>query len=318
MGDSPPRSPTTRAHVGISSCLLGNPVRYDGGHKRDAYLCETLSALFEWVPACPETAIGLGTPRPPIHLRRLGDQVRVVGVHDDERDVTDALAAEAARMALAEPALAGFVLKQDSPSCGLYRVPVYDRHGAHPVREGQGGFANELAKCQPLLPLIDEAQMHDAELRQRFIWCVLSYHRWLLIAGPSMQPRDLVDFHTRHKYLLMAHDQQRYRRLGAWVAQAGAADDFLSLSAGYIEEFMAGLGSPATAGNHVNVMQHIAGYFSECIGASHRVELTEAIDAYRLGEIPLAIPMALLRDHQRRHPQPHLENQHYLDQAAFI
>ncbi|OBS10831.1 YbgA family protein [Acidihalobacter prosperus] len=308
----------TRPRVGISSCLLGHAVRHDGGHKRDPYLCEVLASVFEWVPLCPETAIGLGTPRPPIHLRRFGERIRVVAVDDPALDVTDELAAEAARSLKTEAPLAGYVLKQASPSCGLHDVRVHDRAGAKPIREGRGGFAAALSRLAPLLPLAEETQLHDPRLRQHFIWRTLAYHRWLQLADAGMQPRDLVDFHTRHKYLLMAHAQNAYRHLGRLVSQAGSTDSFDDLSENYIEYFMSAMKTPASPGEHANALQHMAGYFSDRIDAADRAELTETIEACRHGQLPLAVAVALLRHHLRRHPQAHLERQLYLDPIALV
>ncbi|AOV16979.1 hypothetical protein BJI67_07790 [Acidihalobacter aeolianus] len=309
---------SARPRIGISSCLLGRPVRHDGGHKRDAYLCEVLGSVFEWVPGCPETAIGLGIPRKPIHLRRFGERIRVVEVDDPAHDVTDALADEAARSLQTVVPLAGYVLKQGSPSCGLHGVRVHDREGTHPAREGRGGFAAELARLAPLLPLAEETQLHDPRQRQHFIWRALAYHRWQQLAEDGMRPRDLVDFHTRHKYLLMAHDQEAYRRLGPLVSQAGNSGSFKELSNNYIALFMSTMRNVASPGQHANALQHMAGYFSDSIEAHDRTELGEAIEAYRLAQLPLAMPVALLRHHLRRHPQTHLEQQLYLDPTAFI
>jgi uncharacterized protein YbgA (DUF1722 family)/uncharacterized protein YbbK (DUF523 family) len=299
-----------RVPVGISSCLLGEPVRFDGNHKRNSYICDVLGQWFEWVPQCPETAIGLGVPREPIHLRRIDERIRIVGVRTPELDVTDALAEHAGRFAETHAELDGYILKKDSPSCGLERVRVYDADGVNATRGGVGGFAAELRRRFPQLPMEEEGRLGDPRLRENFVQRVFVHHRWRRLLREGLAPGALVDFHAAHKLLLMAHDPGAYRRLGRMVARAGASETSVDE---YFPALMNALSTPATCGRHANVLQHIAGYFREVLDAADRAELAELIEAYRIGLVPLVVPITLLNHHLRRHPQPYVQRQVYLD-----
>lgn len=303
---------SARARVGISSCLLGEAVRFDGNHKRNAYLCDVLGRWFEWVPHCPETAVGLGVPREPIHLRRMDGRVRVVGVRSAGLDVTEALAEQGARFARTQPDLDGYVLKKDSPSCGMERVRVYDADGANAVREGVGGFAAALRRAFPHLPMEEEGRLGDPRLRENFVQRVFAHHRWRQLCGRGLRPSALVDFHADHKLLLMAHEPAAYARLGRLVARAGA-EPLEPLAANYFADLMSALSTPASPGRHVNVLQHIAGYFRRDLDAADRAELAELIEDFGAGLVPLVVPITLLNHHLRRHPKPYIRRQVYLE-----
>ena len=298
--------------VGISSCLLGEEVRFDKGHKRDSYVMGTLSAYFEFVPVCPEMGIGMGTPREPIRL--VGNPARpsAVGVRSKDLDVTDALEGFAAQTVqrLQAAGISGYILKRGSPSCGMERVKVYSPKGM-PSHSSSGIYARVLMEGMPLLPVEEEGRLGDPVLRENFIQRVFVYHRWQRTAMSGMTPGKLVDFHTRHKLILMAHSQAAYRRLGQLVARAGseAMDD---LAASYISESMATLKRRATRKSHANVLMHLMGFLKRSIDREDKAELAETIDAYRVGQVPLVVPMTLLNHHFRRHPDPYVEGQHYL------
>ena len=298
--------------VGISSCLLGEPVRFDGNHKRDAYLCDVLGRWFEWVPYCPETAIGLGVPREPIQLRRIGGRIRIVGTRNPDLDVTDALSGQAGRFARQHTELDGYIFKKDSPSCGLERVRVYDAAGANATREGSGGFAAALRSRFPYLPMEEEGRLGDPRLRENFVQRVFVHHRWRRLRQAGLTPAVLIDFHAAHKLLLMAHDPQAYRQLGRTVARAGT-EPLEILAAEYFPALMHALSTPASTGRHVNVLQHIAGYFRGDLDADSRAELAELIEAYRAGLVPLVVPITLINHHLRRHPRPYVQRQVYLE-----
>lgn len=306
------RGETARVAVGISSCLLGEPVRFDGNHKRNAYICDVLGQWFDWVPQCPETAIGLGVPREPIHLRRIGDRIRIVGVRNPGLDVTDSLAEHATQFAARQTELDGYIFKKDSPSCGLARVRVHDAEGANATRDGQGGFAAQLRRLFPQLPMEEEGRLGDPRLRENFVQRVFVHHRWRALLRAGATPAALVDFHASHKLLLMAHDPQAYRRLGRMIARAGKEPPE-ALAGEYFPALMSALSTPASSGRHANVLQHIAGYFREVLDAPDRGELAELIEAYRLGLVPLVVPITLLNHHLRRHPQPYVQRQVYLE-----
>ena len=301
---------TAPIRVGISSCLLGQEVRFDGGHKRDAYIMGTLSQFFEFVPVCPEEAVGLGIPRQPIRLVRSGKGVRVVGVKDPRLDPTDALAEFGRQTAGRLDDVSGYILKNNSPSCGMERVKIYSEKGM-PERKGVGIYAAALMEALPLLPVEEEGRLGDPVLRENFIERVFVYHRWqqLVAAGPS--PAGLVEFHADHKYLIMAHGQAAYRELGRMVADAGKTD-LSRLADHYVATLMRTLRKPSGPRQHVNVLHHLMGYLKRYLDAEDRAELVDMIQQYRNGLVPLIVPITLLRHHFRRHPVPYVERQHYL------
>jgi uncharacterized protein YbgA (DUF1722 family)/uncharacterized protein YbbK (DUF523 family) len=301
----------TPIRVGISSCLLGEEVRFDGQHKRDAYINGTLSQFFEFVPVCPEMAIGLGVPREPIRLvADKGEPVRVVGVRDPDKDVTDDLHAYGRQMAAELPDLHGYILKKGSPSCGMERVKVYKPDG-HPLTTAAGAYAETFMGERPDLPVEEEGRLGDPVLRENFIERVFVHARWHRDVAGAPSPKALVDFHSAHKLLIMAHNQQAYRRLGQLVARAGDGDLATTVST-YFTELMAALRKPATAKGHANVLYHLMGYLKDHLDSADKEELTELIEAYRTGFVPLIVPITLLNHHFRRHPHPYVERQVYL------
>jgi len=296
--------------VGISSCLLGQEVRFDGGHKRDSYVTGTLSDYFEFVPFCPEAAVGLGIPRQPIRLVRRGEEIRAVGVRTPDLDPTDDLAAFASRTASQLGYISGYILKNASPSCGMERVKVYNDKGM-PERIGVGIYAGVLMKTLPLLPVEEEGRLGDAVLRENFIERVFVYHRWQQMMRDGLTPNELVEFHSDHKYLILAHNQETYRQLGRMVADAGKAD-LDQLASDYASILMTTLKRPATPRQHVNVLQHLLGYLKEHLDKIDREEMTETIEQYRRGLLPLIVPITLIRHHFRRYPDPYVMRQYYL------
>ena len=300
----------SRLRLGVSACLLGQPVRYDGGHKRDGFVADLLGAHFDLLPLCPEVAIGLGVPRRPIRLVATTSGVRVRGVHDPALDVTDALDREAAQIVSAAPDLCGYVLKKNSPSCGMQRVKTYSE-GGMPNGRASGAYAAGLMARAPLLPVEEEGRLGDPTLRENFIERVFAYARWQALTASEVTGAALVDFHSRHKYQLLAHNQAAYRRLGPLVARAGRRPAPQLLQQ-YGREFIGALARPASVGNHVNVLQHLAGYLKDALDPGDKTELQAAIDAYRTGRGPLLVPITLLRHHLRRNPQPWAARQTYL------
>jgi uncharacterized protein YbgA (DUF1722 family)/uncharacterized protein YbbK (DUF523 family) len=304
MSDRPVR-------VGISSCLLGERVRFDGGHKRNVFLTDTLGRLVEWVPVCPEVECGLGTPRESMRLVQT-DRLRLVTVKTGV-DLTSRLVDYADRRVeeLATADLSGYVLKKDSPSCGLERVKVYGAQGM-PAKAGRGLFAARLAKRLPDLPLEEEGRLSDPRLRDNFLERVFAYWRLRGLFAPAWTIGDLVRFHTGHKLILLAHSPEGYRRLGRLVAQARRLPR-VDLARQYSREFMESLRSLATVRRHVNVLQHMAGYFKTTLDGETRAELSNVIQEYRQRLVPLAVPVTLLRHHIRAQRVPYLAGQLYLD-----
>jgi uncharacterized protein YbgA (DUF1722 family)/uncharacterized protein YbbK (DUF523 family) len=302
---------TSPIQVGISSCLLGQEVRFDGGHKRDRYLTDTLGAFFEWVPVCPEVEMGLGTPRET--LRLIGDASAHRLVFGKTRsDQTDGMQAwSRVRLGqLARVDLCGYILKSDSPSCGMERVRVYGESGV-PSKTGVGIFARALLDRFPLLPVEEEGRLHDLPLRENFVERVFAYRRWRDLTASGLTRGKLVAFHAAHKLLLMAHSPKHYTELGRLVAGAkGHAPH--ALEAEYGASFMAALKVKATAKKHVNVLQHILGYLKQTLDAHDKAELLGVIGDYHRELVPLVVPLTLLKHHLVRAGVEYILGQVYL------
>ena len=301
---------SARIRIGISSCLLGQEVRFDGGHKHNGYITESLGQFFEFVPFCPEVAIGLGIPRPPIRLVRHGQAIEARGVKDPALDVTDKLTAYAGKVAAKLDAVSGYILKKNSPSCGMERVKVYTAKGM-PVTTSAGIYAGALMEQLPELPFEEEGRLMDPVLRENFVERVFVYHRWQQLVHGRLTARGLVEFHTRHKFIVLAHDEKSYRALGRLVAGAGRSG-VAELGRDYIRQLMAALRKPATRTRHANVLQHITGFFKKQLGADDKRELQGLIDNYRRGQVPLVVPITMIRHYLRRFPDDYLAGQYYL------
>ena len=289
--------------LGISACLLGEPVRYDGGHKRDPFLVNELGRYVEWVPVCPEVEMGLPTPR---------ESMRLVGDPDDPHliapksgtDYTERMVAWARRRTegLAGEGLHGFVFKKDSPSSGLFRVRVYDEQGM-PQRVGIGMFPREFTRRFPLLPVEEEGRLHDAYLRENLIERVFAYRRWTTMLKEDSTPGGLVEFHTAHKMTLMAHSPAHYRQMGRLVAQAGTLP-WDELTSRYATLLMEGLRAIATTGRHFNVLQHLMGFLKHDLDPADKAELLGLMEDSRKELVPLIVPVTLLKHHLIRNPVP--------------
>jgi uncharacterized protein YbgA (DUF1722 family)/uncharacterized protein YbbK (DUF523 family) len=311
-GTSAGEKSTNPIRIGISMCLLGEKVRFDGGHKRDAFLVDTFGRHVEWLPVCPEVDIGLGTPREPIRLVRKGMDIRLVGVKS-ETDHTDAMRAYAARKAeaLASADLCGYILKKDSPSCGMERVKVYDPN-LSPARTGRGLFADALLQRLPHLPVEEEGRLSDPRIRDNFVERVFAYRRLRDLFSGSWTTGALVRFHTAHKLVLLAHSPKAYAELGRLVAGASSLRRH-DVRERYELEFMDALRVIATPKRHVNVLHHMLGYFKDTLDAGSRGELAAAIEDYGRGLVPLIVPITLVRHHVRVLKVGYLAGQVYLE-----
>lgn len=298
--------------IGISSCLLGQKVRFDGGHKRDDFLTGTFANYVEFVPVCPEIEAGFGTPREPMRLVRVDAAVKLITVKTGI-DLTSRLATFSRQRAkqLESEDLCGYVLKKDSPSCGMERVKVYD-HNMVPSKTGRGLFAEALLARFPFLPVEEEGRLVDPQIRDNFVERVFAYRRLRDLFEGRWTVGSLVAFHTAHKLTLMAHSIAAYQELGRLVASAKATPRE-RLRARYTAAFMTALALIATPRRHTNVLQHMAGYFKKLLDAPSRAELASAIDDYRRGLVPLIVPITLLRHHVRQHAMTYLAEQVYLD-----
>lgn len=300
-----------KIQIGVSSCLLGEEVRFNGGHKRSRYVTDVLADYFDYVPLCPELAIGLGVPRPPIRLVGTLDSPRAISPKDPSIDATEALDEYGREIGRTHTFISGFILKSKSPSCGMERVKVYDKNSV-PSPNGRGLFAAALMETQPLLPCEEEGRLNDPGLRGSFLERVFAFHRWQCLVAEGLTPGALVEFHTEYKFLLLAHDQEAMRHLGRLVAQAGSGG-LEQIGQDYISGMMKALSKPAKRKAQVNVLQHMAGFVSDKLDAGDHAELDEAIHAYRTDELPILAPLTLLRHHLRRLPHDYLAKQKYLE-----
>jgi uncharacterized protein YbgA (DUF1722 family)/uncharacterized protein YbbK (DUF523 family) len=299
-----------RPRLGISSCLLGRKVRFDGGHKRDAFVVDSLGPFVEWVPVCPELESGLGVPRESMRLVRDADGIRLLTVNT-QRDVTDTVAKWSTRKLreLADDALCGFVLKKDSPTCGMERVKVYGPGGI-PHKAGHGLFAAALMERFPNLPVEEEGRLSDPKLRENFIERIFAYQRLQQLFAGRWTVGQLVAFHTAHKLTLLAHVPSAYQSLGRLVARCKAMPRDV-VRAEYARQFMEAMRVVATRGRHTNVLEHMAGYFKTLVD-DDRAELHEVIASYSRGLVPLVVPLTLLRHHIRRQHVEYLAGQAYI------
>jgi uncharacterized protein YbgA (DUF1722 family)/uncharacterized protein YbbK (DUF523 family) len=302
----------TPVRLGISSCLLGQEVRFDGGHKRDAFLVEVFGRYVEWVQVCPEVEMGLGVPRETMRLESHGGEVRLItpktGADHTERLRTFA---DNRLAALANERLCGYIFKKDSPSCGMERVRVYPNHTS-PNRSGRGLFAAALMQRFPYLPVEEEGRLNDPRLRENFVSRVFAYQRWRQMAEKPITRAALMGFHARHKFLLVAHSQIGTQRLGRLLAHPEQFPDENALATAYLEGFAEVMRKTPTRRSHTNVLQHLAGYVSKPLDPDEREELTEMIDQYRRGLLPLIVPVTLIRHYVRKFKVPYLLDQVYL------
>ena len=298
--------------VGISTCLLGEEVRWDGGHKRDRFLTDLLAEYVEWVPVCPEVEIGMGIPREPVHLMRRDGKIRLLGTKSGH-DWTSRMESWSARRVRELEALdlCGYVLKKDSPSCGMERVKVRSEKGM-PKKEGRGVFAGTLQDHAPALPVEEEGRLNDPALRENFIERIFAYRRLRSLFAERWSRGRLVAFHTAHKLQLMAHSPEAYRSLGRLVASAKGIPP-RAFRARYESEFMAALEHRATRRRHVNVLQHCVGHFRKQLEREARAELGELIADYRAGLVPLIVPVTMIRHYVRRLRVEYLAGQVYLE-----
>ncbi len=302
----------TPLRIGVSACLLGREVRHDGGHKRDRFLGDVLDAYVEWVPICPEVEVGMPVPRPSIRLAQNGDGLRLIEPRSGA-DHTRAMETYATRRVheLEHLELCGYVLKKDSPSCGMERVKVWHERG-QATRDGRGLFAAALIARFGALPVEEEGRLCDAGLRENFVERIFAYRRLRALFRPRWTTAELIAFHTAHKLLLLAHSEVDYRRLGRLVAQAKQLER-ADLRERYEQGFMSGLARLATTRRHTNVLQHMLGHLRDGLDAGDRAELGQQIEDYRGGLVPLVVPLALLRHHVRRLDVVYLRGQLYLE-----
>jgi len=298
--------------LGVSTCLLGENVRYDGGHKLDRFLTDTLGQYVEYVPVCPEVECGLGVPRESMHLEGDPDSPRLITSRTN-RDMTKCMVSWAKRrvVEIEEEDLCGFIFKSDSPSSGMERVKVYHEKGM-PVKKGIGMFARIFMEHFPLFPVEDEGRLHNPELRENFIERIFALKRWREVLTKKESRGNVVDFHTKHKLLILSHSPRHYRMMGIFVARAKDLP-LKELYWQYQTLLMESLKLKATPKKNANVLQHMMGYFKEQLSSDEKQEWLEVIDHYRKEYIPFIVPMTLINHYVRKYDQPYLKQQVYLN-----
>ena len=304
--------PEETIRLGISSCLLGEKVRFDGSHKLDRFLTETLGRYVEYVPVCPEVEVGLPTPRETLRLIGSEESPRLVFSKSGE-DITEQMTAWAKKrvVELEKENLSGFIFKSKSPSSGMERVRLYDRNGV-PRKTGVGLFAKTFMEHFPLLPVEEEGRLHDPKLRENFIETIFALRRWRGSLTMGKSAKQLIDYHSRHKYLIMAHSPEIYRQMGKLVARSGDLDADI-LYRDYLALLMKGLRLSCTVPKHINVLQHIFGYFKKQLSADEKQEVLSVFESYRGKQVPLIVPITLLNHFVRKYDQPYLQQQVYLN-----
>jgi uncharacterized protein YbgA (DUF1722 family)/uncharacterized protein YbbK (DUF523 family) len=302
---------TDKIRLGISTCLLGEPVRYDGGHKWDRFLTDTLGNYVDFVPVCPEVECGLGIPREAMHLAGDPQNPRLVTVRSGV-DHTERMLSWAHNRVkeLEKEGLCGFIFKSKSPSSGMERVKVYGPSGSS-ANTGVGLFARAFMEHFPLLPVEEEGRLHDPRLRENFIEAIFTLKRWREMLRQQGGRGTLVDFHTRHKLLLRAHSLEHLRQLGKLVAQASSLA-VAELYERYQKLLLEALGRKTTTKKNTDVLYHLMGHFKKDLSADEKQELREIIDQYHRGLVPLIVPVTLINHYVRKYNEPYLKGQWYL------
>ncbi|WP_028320184.1 YbgA family protein [Desulfatiglans anilini] len=301
-----------RIKLGVSTCLLGQDVRYDGGHKLDRFIRDTLGQYVDYVPVCPEVECGLGVPREAMRLVGEPSAPRLVTIRSG-RDLTDQMLqwAEKRLAELAGEGLCGFIFKSNSPSSGMERVKVYTDKGM-PNKAGRGIFAGLFMDRFPLIPVEDEGRLHDPRLRENFIERIFTLRRWRETLAGKKDLGQLVQFHTRHKLLILSHSEKHYREMGKLVAE-GKTRPVEELYASYETLLMTALALKTTNRKNTNVLQHMLGYFKRDLSADEKQEMLILIDQYAQGLVPLIVPITLLNHYVRKYRQGYLAEQVYLN-----
>lgn len=295
--------------VGISSCLIGERVRFDGGHKQNRYIMDTLGKYFSFRSFCPEMAIGLGVPRQTIRLVKEDDSVEAVGVKNVALRVTNELIAIAQEQKSWHQDIFGYIVKKGSPSCGMERVKIYSN--GMPTQNGAGLYTQTMMKNFPNLPVEEEGRLGDPVLRENFVHRVFIYRRWHEVCEAGLSWQTLMDFHGCHKLILFSHDQTLARQLGKDLSEAHQ-QPLSQFAEEYISRLMAILKKTAKRSNQVNVLEHIRGYLKQELDKDDKKELSDSIENYRLGRLPLIVPITLLRHHFRKYPNEYIERSYYM------
>ena len=294
--------------LGVSQCLLGEQVRFDGGHKHNHYLTDVLSEYFEFRGVCPEVAIGLGIPRKPIRLVIVGDETRVRGIANPEQDVTDALIDQADLALEKMPDICGYIFMQKSPSCGAFGMKRYLANGYSIDSKGRGAYAQRVMELMPLLPVEEAGRLNDAGLRDNFLTRVFAYHDFKTTVADAPTAKKLIEFYSRYKYQVMAHHVPSYFSIGRYLSNLSGRDISIS-SNEFFRLFMEALAHHATRKGNTNAIMHLRGYLKDRLNTQEKHELSQLIDSYRTGIVPLVVPLTLLKHHLLKLDNPYLKSQ---------
>lgn len=299
--------------VGISACLLGEAVRFDGGHKRLAFAVEELSPWVNFEPVCPEMAIGLPSPRPVLRLVKENGEISLRFSDKREKDLTGAMTTFSHRQVDRFEHLCGYIVCAKSPSCGMERVRVYDAEGKNSDKVGRGIFTSVLMAAFPWLPVEEDGRLHDPQLRENFVERIYALHELNGIREQGLTRGALIDYHSRYKLLLLAHSQPEYRELGRFVAAIGEWQSLETFFVEYRQRLMDLLSHPSSRRNHTNVLMHVQGYFRKQLNTRQRRELASLIDGYRRATQPLLAPITLLKHYMAEYPDAYLSGQRYFN-----
>ena len=298
-----------KIQIGISSCLLGQEVRFDGGHKRQHFCTDELGQHVQYLPLCPEMGIGLGKPRPTLRLEEEGGEIFARNAKG--LDVTDQLKDFSRNSQPVFDVISGYIVCAKSPSCGMERVKIYQPGTKFNVSNGVGIHTQELMNLHPDMPIEENGRLNDLKLRENFITRLYTYHQWLTLKHEGLTPAKLIDFHSRFKFLMLAHDQKTYYELGGLLSDLSS--DFQQKADRYIHDLMQGMKNVATRKQHCNVLQHLQGYFKDYMTSAQRQELADLIENYRLGLLPLLAPMTMIKHYLNEYPNEYIQNQEYLN-----
>lgn len=300
--------------LGISACLLGEQVRFDGGHKRLAFAVNELAPFVRFEPICPEMAIGLPTPRPALRLVKQGDEeIHLCFSKEGGEELTQQMNDWSAERVKSLHHLCGYILCAKSPSCGMERVRVYEPDTNNNRKAGMGLFAEKLKAELPWLPVEEDGRLHDPALRENFVGRICALHEFNQMWQRGLTRAQLIAFHSRYKLLMLAHSQEKYRELGPFVASMSQWESLEAFAFEYRNRMMELLTQPASRRNHTNVLMHAQGYFRRQLSSPQRQELAELIDRYRCGVQPLLAPITMLKHYMSQYPHPWLTQQRYFD-----
>lgn len=308
--DSPKLGRQARPQVGVSACLMGQPVRFDGGHKRSPLLIDTCNNYFDLHTMCPEAELGLGIPRPTIQLRRFEQVVKLVYSKDASNDISEAMRDYAVDKVEGLSHLDGFIFKKDSPSCGMERVPVFDNRTGMRERDGVGMFADVFKTRHPNVPTEEEGRLNDIQLRENFYERVYAHYRWRQLLLSEQPLQRFREFHKNYKLILMARHDASYRQLGRIAASANKHNAQQVMDE-YFPLFMKCMSKVPSRGQHVNVLMHILGYLKNRLNTHDKAELLQWFENYRQRQVNRITPLVLLQHHFKHHPNEYMAEQYY-------